>query len=141
MEIRRYVLSDRVDLLPGKESWAGLMAFGMVESIRDVQGVVSTERRYYIASTPSFPRFMDTVRGHWSIENSEHWVLDVQFGEDRNRARKDHSAENLAAVRHMSLNILRDNVKDKRSIKRRKLLAALDDNYRTALLFGRQSTT
>lgn len=138
VEIRRYVLSDRVDLLLGKESWAGLAAVGMVESTRDVQGKVSTERRYYISSTPSMPRFMDTVRGHWSIENAEHWVLDVQFGEDRNRARKDHSAENLAAVRRMSLNMVRHNVKDKRSLKRRKTLAALDDRYRTALLFGTQ---
>lgn len=136
VEIRRYVLSDRVDLLPDKESWAGLMAFGMVESTRDVQGKVSTERRYFIASTPSMPRFMETVRGHWLIENAEHWVLDVQFGEDRNRARKDHSAENLAAVRRMSLNILRHNGKDKRPLKRRKLLASLDDRYRAAMLFG-----
>jgi predicted transposase YbfD/YdcC len=123
---------------PGKESWAALAAVGMVESIRDVQGRISTERRYYISSTPSMPRFMDTVRGHWSIENAEHWVLDVQFGEDRNRARKDYSAENLAAVRRMSLNMVRHNVKDKRSLKRRKTLAALDDRYRTALLFGTQ---
>jgi len=145
VEIRRYVLSDRIDLLaeqfPEVRSWAGLAAFGMVESTRAVQGKVSLERRYFITSTPSFVRFRETVRNHWLIENAEHWVLDVQFGEDKNRARKDHSAENLAAVRRMSLNLLHANVKDKRPIRRRKLLAALNDRYRASLLFGTQDAS
>ena len=48
-------------------------------------------------------RFADGVRQHWAIENSQHWVLDVQFGEDANRTRVDHSAENLALMRRMAL--------------------------------------
>jgi predicted transposase YbfD/YdcC len=143
VEIRRCAFSDRVDLLieryPEAASWAGLAAFGMVESIRDVQGKVSVERRYFIASTPNFVRFRNTVRDHWQIENTEHWILDVQFGEDKNRSRKNSSAENLAAIRRMSLNLLQENARDKRPIRRRKLLAMLDDRYRESLLFPTQT--
>lgn len=136
-EIRRYVLSDQIDRLSQKSAWAGLKTIGMVESIRSVaHGPVSMERRYFITSITDLSRFAETVRAHWSIENSEHWVPAVQFGEDRNRARKDHSATNLALIRRMSLNILRGNKKDQRSLRRRKRRAALDDDYRAALLFG-----
>jgi predicted transposase YbfD/YdcC len=135
-EIRRYILSDQIENLSQKGAWAGLAAVGMVESIRDVQGAVSVERRYFVTSLTDLERFAAAVRTHWGIENSEHWVLDVQFGEDRNRAGKDHSAENLALIRRMSLNLLRQNAKDKKSLRLRKTRAALDDRYREELLFG-----
>jgi len=56
----------------------------------------SVECRYYLYSFTGLERFAEAVRGHWGIENGQHWVLDVQFGEDANRTRKDHSSENLA---------------------------------------------
>ncbi len=76
------------------------------------------------------------VRGHWGIENQQHWVLDVQFGEDACRTRSDHSAENLALIRRVALNMLRHNGPPRDSIRRRKLRAALNDDYRLHLLFG-----
>ncbi|MBK8536845.1 MAG: ISAs1 family transposase [Candidatus Competibacteraceae bacterium] len=54
-------------------------------------------------------RFTDAVRRHWGIENGQHWVLDVQFGEDACRACRDHSAENLALIHRMAFNVLRHN--------------------------------
>ena len=54
------------------------------------------------------------IRSHWSIENKLHWVLDVTMGEDGSRVRKDHAPENLAIVRHISLNMLQE---AKKSIK------------------------
>jgi predicted transposase YbfD/YdcC len=76
------------------------------------------------------------VRAHWSIENSQHWVLDVQYREDQNRTRKDNAAANFAIIRRMSLNMARRNSNDKLSISKRKLRASLDDSFRTQLLFG-----
>lgn len=79
------------------------------------------------------------MRGHWGIENQQHWVLDVQFGEDAGRTRNDHSAENLALIRRIALNVLRHNGPSRDSIRRRKLRAALNDDYRLRLLFGQPS--
>jgi hypothetical protein len=80
------------------------------------------------------------VRGHWGIENGQHWVLDVRFGEDANRARKDHSADNLAIVRRMTMNVLKQNGPSKDNLHRRKLRASLNDGYRYDLIFGKSPT-
>ena len=64
---------------------------------------VSTEYRYFLCSFTDPYRFAATVRGHWSIENQQHWILDVQFGEDAYQTRRDHSAQNLALIRRVAL--------------------------------------
>jgi predicted transposase YbfD/YdcC len=80
-----------------------------VESTRIIGDQTSTECRYFLMLV----RGSRPVRGHrarhWGIENQQHWVLDVQFGEDACRTRNDHSAENLALIRRMALNVLRHN--------------------------------
>lgn len=140
IETRRYGLSTEIDWLEQKPQWAGLVAVGRVESSREVGDKTSTECRYYLCSVTEVARFAEAVRGHWSIENQQHWILDVQFGEDANRARKDHSAENLALIRRMALNLLRRDSQAKDSLRRRKLRAMLSDNYRSYLLFGNMGT-
>lgn len=140
LEIRRYSLSSEIAWLTQKPDWAGLQAIGRVESIRTLGDKTSVECRYYLCSFTDLQRFAEGVRQHWAIENSQHWVLDVQFGEDANRARTDHSAENLALMRRMALNLLRNNGPTKDSLKRRKLRACLNDNYRFKLLFGTSAT-
>lgn len=114
---------------------------GRVESTRIIDGQASTECRYYLGSLTSLERFADVVRGHWAIENGQHWVLDVQFGEDANRARKGHSAENLGLLRRMALNVIRHNGPSKDSLRVRKLRASLNDGYRFELIFGKQPST
>ncbi len=109
IEIRRYALSDNLGWLAQKPEWAGLRAVGRVGSTRVIGGQTTTGCRHYLGSRTGLERFADVVRGHWAIENGRHWVLDVQFGEDANRARKDHSAENLGLVRRMALNVIRHN--------------------------------
>lgn len=136
IEIRRYALSHPITGLEQKTDWAGLQAVGRVESTRIIGDSTCTECRYYLCSFTDPARFADAVRGHWGIENGQHWVLDVQFGEDACRARRDHSAENLALIRRMALNVLRHNGPPRDSIRRRKLRAALNDEYRLHLLFG-----
>ncbi len=136
IEIRRYALGDRIGWLEAKPDWAGLQAVGRVESTRIIGGQTSTECRYFLCSFPECGRFATTVRSHWGIENQQHWILDVQFGEDACRTRKAHSAENLALMRRMALNLLSHNGLPRNSIRRRKRRAALNDDYRLRLLFG-----
>ena len=79
--------------------------------------------------------FARVVRDHWAIENSQHWVLDVQFNEDGNRTRKNHAASNLAVIRRASLNLLRSNDAGSLSIRRR-MRACSNLDYRQQILFG-----
>ena len=81
-------------------------------------------------------RIAQAIREHWRIENQQHWVLDVQFGEDAHRARKDHSAANLAVIRRAALNLLRDNDDSNVSMRRRKMRAGSNHEYRCQILFG-----
>ena len=134
--IRRYALSAQIDWLEAKPDWAGLQAVGRVESTRISGHQTSTECRYCLRSFPNRDRFAATVRGHWGIENQQHWVLDVQFSEDDCRTRKNHSAENLALMRRLALNLLTHNGLPRDSIRRRKRRAVLNDEYRLRLLFG-----
>ena len=139
IEIRRYSLSSQIDWLEAKSDWAGLQAVGRVESTRLIGEKTSTECRYFLCSSVDQGRFAATVRRHWGIENQQHWVLDVQFGEDACRTRKDHSAENLAVIRRMALNVLHHNGPVRDSLRRRKRRAALNDDYRLRLLLGQPS--
>jgi len=73
------------------------------------------------------------VRGHWAIENSLHWILDVTFGDDQSRLRKGYGAKNMAVVRHFALNLVRA-AKDKNSIKLRRKLATWTRAYLEPLI-------
>lgn len=123
IEIRRCSLSVQIDWLEQKLEWKGLAAVDRVESTRIFGDKTFVESRYYLCSFTDLERFAETVRLHWRIENQQHWVLDVQFGEDDNRARKDHSPENLALIRRAALNQLNNNGPSKDSLRRRKLRA------------------
>jgi predicted transposase YbfD/YdcC len=78
-------------------------------------------------------RLLHVTRSHWGIENQLHWVLDVQFGEDGNRARKDSAPENLALLRRLALNILRSHP-DPASIRRKIKRAGWDNAFLLAVL-------
>ncbi|MBL8246821.1 MAG: transposase [Candidatus Competibacter sp.] len=90
-------------------------------------------------------RRVDTAVAHerltvWAIENGQHWVLDVQFGEDTHQARQKHFAENLALIRRMALNVIHHNGPSKDSLRCRKPRSSLNDDYRARLIFGPQFT-
>lgn len=140
IEIRRCCLSAGIDWLEQKVEWKGLAAVGRVESTRIIGDKTSVENRYYLCSFTDLERFAHSVRQHWAIENQQHWVLDVQFAEDDNRARKDHSPENLALIRRAALNLLNNQGPRKDSLRRRKLRACLSDHYRAELIFGKRKT-
>jgi predicted transposase YbfD/YdcC len=93
------------------------------------------DRGYFVSSRPvDIHRFARAVRGHWAIENQLHWVLDVVFGEDQARARTEHAAENLAAMRRLAVNLLRKDKRCQRSVKGKLMRAALDPDYLRHLL-------
>jgi len=135
LETRRYWQTERIEWFADRLEWEGLRSVGMVESIREIQGRCSVERRYYLSSLPvDIQRFAKAVRGHWSIENQLHWVLDVVFGEDQSRARTQQAAENLAAVRRLAVNLLKRDKTCRRAIKGKLMRAAIDPDYLKHLL-------
>ena len=135
IETRRTVVSTELGWLAQKKEWPGLQAVAMVESTREIGSKVSCERRYYLCSMTDVTRIAQTIRQHWAIENQQHWILDVQFGEDAHRTRKDHSAANLALIRRTALNLLQQDTTNKWSIRRRKMRSLSDLPYRETLLF------
>jgi predicted transposase YbfD/YdcC len=115
--------------------WEGLRSVGMVESIREINGKVQTERRYYLSSLPlGIEDFARAVRCHWGIENKLHWVLDVQLREDESRARTGNAPENLATLRRLALNLLKKDQTKKRGIRGNQLNAGWDHAYLLNLL-------
>jgi len=96
------------------------------------------ECRYYIGSIENNAEFFaKAVRSHWGIENSCHWVLDVAFREDDSRVRKDHGPENLAVLRHIALNLIREEKTVKLGVKNKRIKAGWDNEYMAKVLFGR----
>lgn len=134
-EIRRYYQSTAIDWFQDRGQWEGLRSVGMVESIREINGQTTTEKRYFLSSLPlNVELFAKAVRGHWGVENSCHWVLDVILGEDLSRARSAHAAENLATLRRLALNLLTREKTKKRGIKGKQLNAGWDHAYLARLL-------
>jgi predicted transposase YbfD/YdcC len=136
-EIRRHwTLEVPLDLVQ-QEAWAQLRCLGMVESERHLKGEVTIEQRYYIASIPNDVKlFAHAVRAHWGIENCVHWVLDVAFREEESRVRLGHGPENFAVLRHIALNLLRQDSSTKLGIHNKRLKAGWDDAYLANLVFG-----
>ena len=118
-----------------RKSWKNLTSIAMVVSERDFGDKKTRETRFFISSLqPDAKQILSAVRQHWAVENSLHWVLDMTFREDESRIRRGKSAENLAIIRHMALNVLKKDKSIQASIKRKKLLAAFDDKFRTTLI-------
>lgn len=136
IEIRRHWLLDGVEHLLNSERWLGLKRVGLVESERRLLGEPPTiEQRYYLVSLDGgVERFAQAVRSHWGIENQVHWVLDVAFNEDASRIRKDYAPENLCLIRHVALNLLRQEHSAKGGVKAKRLKAGWDDRYLSLLL-------
>lgn len=123
-------------VLPADDlDFPGVAAVAMIESRRQPAGQDETRAvRWFLLSTVLSPqRMLDVARAHWTIENQLHWVLDVDFGEDAARARKDHAPQNLAILRKLALNILRQHP-DKGSIKGKIKRAGWNDAFLLSLV-------
>lgn len=120
---------------PSGTPWKKLTSIVMIETVREGYDFKTQDRRFYISSCgASAELLLNAARKHWGIENSLHWTLDVTFREDESRIRKEASPENYAIFRHIALNIIRKNTSIEASVKRKRQMAALDDNVRTTLI-------
>ena len=135
-EIRNYLmLTDVAEQMDPLQKWEKLTSIGMVESVRVVNGNTSVETRYFISSLwNDAKKLAEAIRSHWSIENSLHWVLDVAFKEDNSRIRKDNAPANFAVLRHIAVNIIGQNKSRKLSVRSKRFLASLDEEYSNELL-------
>jgi predicted transposase YbfD/YdcC len=137
IEHRTYYVCDVPADLPDAGRWAGLKRIGVAISDTIRSGTPCDDVRYYILSRKMSARsFGAAVRSHWSIENSLHWQLDMSFGEDRSRVRKDHADVNMGALRRASLSLLKNENSKKVGIKNKRLIAAWNIDYLRQVLFG-----
>jgi len=123
LERRRCTVVPAPAGLSGKTPWPGLRYVAAVEGTMVRNGKVTTLTRYYITSrTLTADQLLEAVRGHWAIENSVHWVLDVVFGDDDSRLRSAYGPRNMALVQRIALNLirLRPSGKDSFTVKRKK---------------------
>jgi len=136
-ETRLYFVCAVPHDLPDRKRWPSLAAIGCTTNITIRGGKRCYETRYYILSRKlSAKEFAAAVRGHWSIENSLHWQLDVTFGEDQSRLRRGHADANFSILRRTALSLLKNNKTLKIGVKNRRLTAGWDDTYLQQVLFG-----
>jgi predicted transposase YbfD/YdcC len=137
IETRRYWITDEVAWLDQLKDWPGLKSIGMVEyeHIEKNTDETALERRYFISSLSAKAKpFAEAVRLHWGIENGLHWCLDVAFAEDACRVRKNTAPENFAVIRHIAMNLLKQETSAKVGIKNKRLMAGWDHRYLAKLL-------
>jgi predicted transposase YbfD/YdcC len=131
-----HVLNDIRELVDSSKKWSNFNSAIRVEYSRRLKnGKIKRESRYFITSlSQDAKQLAEYIRGHWSIENQLHWILDVDFREDDSRIRKDNAPENLAVIRHIALNILKQDKHIKASIKGKRKCAGWDNSYLVKLL-------
>lgn len=136
IETRKVWYSGNVQWMADREEWSGLSSLIAVESQRVVGDKTTVERRYFISSLSDrdAESIGQIIRGHWGIENRLHWSLDVSFGEDNCRIRKDFGAENFSRLRRIALNLLKQEKTLKRGIKTKQHKAGWDEQYMLKVL-------
>lgn len=140
IEIRECWASDAPDMIAyinDYKVWKGLQSIVKLHSERHFpqMGRVEQETRYFISSLPANAKhLLATVRTHWQVENSLHWVLDMAFREDESRVRKDHAPENFAVIRQFALNLLKREKMLTVGISAKRKRAGWDETYLATVL-------
>ena len=135
---RSYYICEVPADLADKERWKNLAAIGLSINNSERRKGDEIAVRYYILSKQlSGKEFAGAVRDHWGIENSCHWQLDVTFGEDQCRIRKDHGDENFSTLRRTALSLLKQEKTAKCGVKNKRLTAGWDDDYMEKVVFAR----
>jgi predicted transposase YbfD/YdcC len=118
------------DYLRQGQRWANLKNLIKVVSVRVTADKTETTTRYFISSWQAPAQaFMAAIREHWQIENGLHWVLDIAFREDESRIRKDYAPQNMAVLRHIALNLLKQETSAKVGIAAKRKMAGWDNDY------------
>lgn len=130
IEERTYTFSIDTKWMDARKDWEKLSGIGKVVRKVEINGVKTEETQFYISSLTNADDFAKSVRLHWGVE-STHWNLDVTFGEDACRTRKDKAPENLAMLKRLALNMLRkDTVKyPKKSANKKRTVCILRPDY------------
>lgn len=136
LETRRYWITDDLQTLPKTECWAGLRSIGMIEREYEEAGKFFKEKRFFINSIPpSAKTFAYAARGHWVIENTLHWRMDVVLREDASRIRKGNAPSIMTSIRHLVLNLFQKEP-SKLSLPKKRRMAAWDSDFRAKVLFA-----
>jgi predicted transposase YbfD/YdcC len=123
------------ETLRNQAAWRDVCSIARCTRSYQEKGDEKSEVRYYISSLkPSAKRLARAIRSHWGIENGLHWVLDMYFAEDRNRARTGNAAANLALLRRWVISLLRRDTTVTGSIEKKRLQAGWNDAAREAIL-------
>lgn len=125
--------------LPGRLNWKKFRSIGVAIRVSEKGGKITRECRYFISSLGlGVKRFAAAVRGHWAIENTLHWCLDVTFREDQSRLRDRHAADNISWLKRFAISLLKQR-SDKESIAMRRRMAGWNPDY-LAQVLGLQGT-
>ncbi len=140
IETRTYTVFHDVAWLQERHDWPGLKGIIMVESKREIPGPspetdkIEQETRFYITSLVWLAHQLGpVVRGHWSVENSLHWVMDMLFRDDECRIRTHHAPANFTTLKHMAHNLIRK-APGKDSLRLKRKVAAWDDDFLASLI-------
>jgi len=129
-EQRFYYSTPVPETLRHRDAWRDLASVDCVVTATKREGKEVGDVRYYISDQkPNAKRLAKAARGHWSIENSQHWVLDIAFRDDDRRQQDRHGAANLATVRRLAVSLLRQDKTITNGAKAKRMKAALDPNY------------
>lgn len=135
IETRTCEVIQNLSEVENKEGWKNLTSIIKITSVREIKNVTTKEERYYISSVKQTAQYFNqAIRNHWAVENNLHWVLDVQFNEDRSRKRKDNAAENFAIVRRFALTKVTQTPLKRYGINNRRIIAALNNDYLAEIL-------
>lgn len=134
-EKREIWVVQNLDWLPQKESWEDLTSLICVRSTRKTKDKTSVEHRYYISSLKGdADKLGMEIRLHWGVENKLHWHLDVSYGEDKGKVRKDHGPENVSVLKRCTLNLLKADTSTKMGIKNKRARAGWNRKYLLRLI-------
>lgn len=141
IETRRYTLVSARDPLCFELRWPGLRGIGKIDITRTTNNQVEYSTRYFITSLnyEDIDIYMEAVRKHWQIEIDLHWSLDVSFKEDHCQIHIGDAAENLALIRRIALNLLKQEKTHKNGISCRRKSAGWDNKYLLKVLTADQA--
>lgn len=133
-----WAITPTLDSFPSFKKWPNLKSIVAIKSRREFKNSeanTTEDMRFYITSVePDAEKTLQAVRKHWEIENNLHWTLDMTFREDESRIRTEAAPENFAIMRHIALNLIKNDTSRKASVKRKRFMAALEDDFRENII-------
>jgi predicted transposase YbfD/YdcC len=137
VETRRCSVISDLSMIEAKNEWVALCSLVKIESERYIKSTGKTEKetRLYICSLPPNAKLINqSVRAHWAVENSLHWVLDVGFNEDVSRKRTGFAAQNYSLISRIALNLLKNDKTTRVGVRGKRLKAGWDNRYLIKLI-------